>query len=233
MWPASLFTSVKCHNLDDIFPPSLMVMVFKRRRKLTFLIEYCQTFMVLAGGFHMHWRKYFAYLKHEVLCNGTGHSIWWKTTNNSFISDFRVRFAMKGFVVKILLSLLFIALVTSSIVAESRLHKEYKSGKKTRKWYICLFLPPEACVDHKNTIYWLSYFKTRPVFTIRKKPTKDELPKFLELKIVFSFIGSASLKCITEVCNLLLKNTTWKNRSVLKETSLVQRTLWQTLHSYM
>jgi len=37
---------------------------------------------------------------------------------------------MKGFVVKILLSLLFIALVTSSIVAESRLHKEYKSGEE-------------------------------------------------------------------------------------------------------
>ena len=36
---------------------------------------------------------------------------------------------MKAFVVKIAFSLLFIALVTSNIVAESRLHKEYKSGK--------------------------------------------------------------------------------------------------------
>ena len=36
---------------------------------------------------------------------------------------------MKGFFVKILLFLLFIALMTSNIVAESPLHKEYKSGK--------------------------------------------------------------------------------------------------------
>ena len=44
---------------------------------------------------------------------------------------------MKAFTVKIALSLLIIALVTSNIVAESRLHKEYKSGKTTRKRYNC------------------------------------------------------------------------------------------------
>lgn len=42
---------------------------------------------------------------------------------------------MKAVVVKIVLPLLVIALVTSNVVAESRLHKEYKNGKKTRKWY--------------------------------------------------------------------------------------------------
>ena len=40
---------------------------------------------------------------------------------------------MKVFVVKILLSLLFIVLVTSDIATESRLHKEYKNGKIIRK----------------------------------------------------------------------------------------------------
>ena len=44
---------------------------------------------------------------------------------------------MKAFVVKIALSLHIFALVTSNIVAESRLHKEYKSGKTTRKRYNC------------------------------------------------------------------------------------------------
>lgn len=41
---------------------------------------------------------------------------------------------MKAFVVKVVLPLLVIALATSNVVAESRLHKEYKNGKKTRKW---------------------------------------------------------------------------------------------------
>ena len=40
---------------------------------------------------------------------------------------------MNGFVVTILLSLFFFALVTSNMVAESRLHKYYRSGKITRK----------------------------------------------------------------------------------------------------
>ena len=43
--------------------------------------------------------------------------------------------AMKAVVVKIVLPLLVIALVTSNVVAQSRLHREYKNGKKTRKWY--------------------------------------------------------------------------------------------------
>ena len=74
-----------------------------------------------------HWRKYFACMKHEVLCNRTGRSIRLKTLNSSDLSKvrriinsaFRVRFAMKAFFVKTLLFLLFSAFVTSSIVAKA------------------------------------------------------------------------------------------------------------------
>lgn len=74
---------------------------------------------------------------------------------------------MKAFVVKILLSLLFIALVTSNIVAESRLHKEYKNGKIIRKWYlICKFIPPEKFV--KQTPF-IDYVTSAGVYHSEKK----------------------------------------------------------------